>query len=248
MAIPPLVKTRGILAIYFMKKLTTLSIIGIFLLASIAYAQQDVNVGAVAGQPFFIVKKAFERIQLIFTKGVENKARLRIRFVERRLVELEYVAKNKPENINKAIIELQRETNEVGLMELPKNAKDVAVDFVSTKSLDKLIEIKIRFETDNNTNNDNAIKGLETAIASHLRVKQENINVGDLKKDNVQIDIETNGIATISAVINGKKTEYQIQIGTGDSETALASLSARVGISVADLKKTAQISVRRKGT
>ena len=234
-----------------MNKLTILSIIGIFLLANIAYAQetQQVNVGAVAGQPFFFVKKALEKIQLAFTKGAENKARLRIRFVDKRILELEYVARNKPENIHKALIELQRETNDIGLMELHKNAKDVAVDFVETNSLDKLIEIKARFETDNNTNNDNAIKGLETAISAHLRVKEENIaNVGDIKKDDIQIDIETNGIATISAVINGKKTEYQIQIGTGDSETALEDLSIKTGISVADLKKTAQISVRRKGT
>lgn len=231
-----------------MKKLTILSVIGIFLLANIAYAQEEINVGATAGQPFFMVKKMWEKIQFAFTKGAENKARLRIKFVDKRLLELEYVAKNKPENINKALIELQRETSEIGLMELRKNAKDVAVDFVETNSLDKLIEIKTRFETDNNTNNDNAIKGLETAIASHLRVKEENIaNIGNLNKDNIQIDIETNGIATISAVINGKKTEYQIQIGTGDSETALEDLSIKTGISVADLKKTAQISVRRKG-
>lgn len=230
-----------------LKKIIILLIIGIFLISIIAYAQetQQVNVGAVAGQPFFMVKKAWEKVQLAFTKGAENKARLRIKFVEKRLLELEYVARNKPENMNKALIELQRETNEIGLMELPKNVKDVAVDFVESESLDKLIEIKARFETDNNTNNDNAIKGLETAIASHLRVKNENIaNVGDL--NNIQIDIETNGIATISAVINGKKTEYQMAIGTGDSETALNDLSIKTGISVADLKKTAQISIRRQ--
>ena len=232
-----------------MKKLTILSVIAIFLLANIAYAQetQEVNVGAVAGQPFFMVKKVLEKIHLAFTKGAENKARLRIHFVDKRLLELEYVAKNKPENINKALIELQRETNEISLMQLPKNVKDVSVDFVEKNSLNKLIEIKARFETDNNTNNDNAIQGLEIAINVHTKIMNDNIlNVGD-KKDNIQIDIETNGIATISAVINGEKREYQIGIGTGDSETALADLSAKVGISVEDLKKTAQISVRRKG-
>ena len=232
-----------------MNKITILSVICIFLLANIAYAQEEVNVGAVPGQPFFFVKKALEKIQLAFTKGAENKARLRIRFVDKRILELEYIARNKPENINKALIELKKETDE-----LPKKTESFSYTYkfvreeIDKKSLDKLIEIKIMFENDTNPNNDNAIKGLETAISAHLRVKEENIaNIGNLNKDNIQIDIETNGIATISAVINGKKTEYQIQIGTGDSETALEDLSIKTGISVADLKKTAQISVRRKG-
>ena len=231
-----------------MKKTLTLSIISIFLLANLVYAQQEINVGAVPGQAFFFIKKSFENIQLAFTKGAENKARLRIHFVDKRLLELEYIAKNKPENINLALIELQRETNEIGLMELPKNVKNVATDFVESNSLDTLIKIKTMFETDNNTNNDNAIKGLETAITSHSRIKEDNIkNVGDLKKDDIKIYIKTNGIATISAIINGKKTEYQIEVSTGDSETALADLSSKVGISVSELKKTAQISITRQG-
>ena len=161
---------------------------------------------------------------------------------------MEYIAKTKPENINKALAELQKETNGIKTMQLPKNAKDVAVDYVEDNSLTKLIEIRTRFENDNNTNNDNAIKGLGIAIAQHSKAYEDNMaNVGDFKKDDIKIYIKTNGIATISAVINGKKTEYQAEIGTGDSDTALSDLSSKIGISVDELKKKAQISITRQG-
>ena len=218
------------------------------MLANIAYAQEEINSRPVPGDALFFVKKAFENIQLAFTKGAENKARLRIQFADKRLLELEYIAKTKPENINKALAELQKETNGIKTMQLPKNAKDVAVDYVEDNSLTKLIEIRTRFENDNNTNNDNAIKGLGIAIAQHSKAYEDNMaNVGDFKKDDIKIYIKTNGIATISAVINGKKTEYQAEIGTGDSDTALSDLSSKIGISVDELKKKAQISITRQG-
>ncbi|MEK6880291.1 MAG: DUF5667 domain-containing protein [Nanoarchaeota archaeon] len=230
-----------------MKKLIILSIICIFLLANIAYAQQT-YVGSTPGDLFYGVKKAWEKIQLTFAKGEENKARLRIHFVDKRLLELEYIARNEHEKINLAITELQKETDELRKMQLSKSVKDVAVDFVETNSLDKLTEIKIRFETDGNKNNDNAIKGLENAIASHLMIKTNNTehigDFNDIQRDNVQIDIQTNGISTISAVINNKKIEYQIE--TSDSEIALQDLSSRTGISVDELKNKGQVSIRRK--
>ena len=230
-----------------MKKLIIFSVISIFLLANIVYAQQEIS-RPVPGDALFFVKKAFENIQLAFTKGAENKARLRIRFVDRRLLEVEYIAKTNSENINKALAELQKETDGIKTMQLPKNTKDVAVDYVEDISLTKLIKIRTRFENDNNTNNDHAINGLGIAIAQHSKAYEDNMaNVGDFKKDDIKIYIKTNGIATISAVINGKKTEYQAEIGTGDSDTALSDLSSKVGISVSELKKKAQISITRQG-
>ena len=217
-------------------------LIGILFLLPLANAQtQEVNVGITPDSPVFFLDKFFEAVQLAITTNDVSKINLRAKFLNERLIEIQFIAEKKPEFTGKALAELKKSTDDLAkeAEAKPKQIKE-SVEKNLKNSKIVLESIKARFESDDNENNDHAITGLKTAIAN----QEKKIDEIEDSKDEDEIDIKIKGdIGEVKAVINNQEVRYKI--ASTDVNEILNDISARTGVSI-DTIKNADVEVEDK--
>ena len=209
-------------------------LIGILALMPLANAQtQQVNKGIDTSQGIlYSLDRLFESIQLMIASDV-TKINLKGKYLDERITEFKFVAEKKPQFTGKALIELKKSTDDLAKeADLKPKSFKTAIEQNLKNSKIVLEGILERFEDDNNTNNDNAIAGLKTAIAN----QEKRIDEIEDSKDENEIDIKIkNDIAEIKAVINGQEIRYKI--ASINVNEILTDISARTGTSIDELKK-----------
>ena len=216
-----------------MKKI--ISILGILMLLSmnIALAQeQGVDVGSLPGDGFtYSWKRGWENIRLFLAQDPAKHATLQIKFLERREMELRFIELNKPERIEKGVNELKKSIDKIKPEDVPESLR-LSLESRMNNSLTRLLAIKLRFETDSNPNNDNAISGIMNAIQSHYTSIE---NVKEAKNlTRLEVTIGTDGISHVEGVVNGQTVRYDIQ--SADTNVIIADVSSRTGIDIETLK------------
>ena len=210
-----------------MKKI--ISLLMILALLSIVNAQQTIQVNKGIDQSLGAIHDfdlMFEQIQLLLTQNKIKRIELKINYLNERIAELEEVSNKKPKFISKAMLELQSNTDSLAKEAdvTPKPMKE-RVEFGLENSKNILLSIKTRFESDDNTNNDNAIKGIETAINSHITA----ISKIDSEKDKDEVEVRQKGKNTIvKAVVGNQEIEYEV-LGAQPIEVVINDLNNRVG-------------------
>lgn len=168
----------------------------------------------------------FEQIQLLFTQDKIKRVNLRINFLNERIQEFENIANKKPKFIVKALAEVKDESDslekEADLS--PKPIKErVEIGLENSKNI--LLSLKTRFEEDDNINNDNAIKGIENAIESHITAIER---IND-RKDKDEVEIQQKGKKTIvKAIVDNQEIKYEV-LGAHPIEVIIQDLNGRVG-------------------
>ena len=208
-------------------------LIGMLMLLPLAYAQtQEVNVGITPDSPFFALDKFFEAVQLAITTNDVSKISLKAKFLNERIIELQFVAEKKPKFTGKALAELKQSTDDLAeeAETKPKQIKELVEKNLKNSKV-TLEEIKARFESDDNQNNDNAIAGLKIAIEN----QDKKIDEIEEDKDKNKIDVKIKGnIAEVRAVINDQEIRYKV--ATADVSEVLNDISARAGVSIETIK------------
>ena len=214
-----------------MKKI--ISILGILMVLSmnIAFAQ-TIDVGSVPGDGFtYATKRVVENFRLFLSRDPTAHAKLQIKFLERRELELRFIELQKPERIEKGVSELKKYAETIKPEEVPEVLRP-ELERKLNNSLTRLLAIKLRFETDSNPNNDNALSGIMNAIQSHY----DSINKVREEKNmtRLEVTIGTDGVSHIEGVVNGQTVRYDIQ--SADTNVIIADVSSRTGIDVETLK------------
>ncbi len=135
-----------------MIKKILLSVLMVFLLSTVAYAQTGLpNPGTLPDSPFYGIKKAFESVGNAFTFGETAKAERALRLAEKRLAEAEAMAgKGKPEFVDGLSQEYEEkinEANEIAALANDANKKEQLAELVSratSKHLSILDEVQER--------------------------------------------------------------------------------------------------------
>lgn len=158
-------------------------LIGILFLLPLANAQtQEVNVGITPDSPVFFLDKFFEAVQLAITTSDVSKISLRAKLLNERIIELQFVSEKKPQFTGKALLEVKKSTDDLAKeAELKTKPLKEAVEQNIKNSKIVLEAILERFESDNNTKNDNAIAGLKIAIENQEKKIDE---IEDSKDEN----------------------------------------------------------------
>jgi len=210
-------------------------------LMPIAIAQeQTISAGVTPNNSFFQLDKFFENLQLRLTQDRVKRIDLRIKFLNERVAEYESIAEKEPLKLSKAKDELEKETK--GLINetkfVPLETKEL-VDKGLENSLTILKNLKIRFETDDNPNNNNAIEGLNMAISSHM----DNIAKFKVEKDKeneAEIEIK-NGVAKVEAVVNNVRIEYKIKSTNPDE--IFKDIALKTGGNADMLKSNSRVEI-----
>ena len=179
-------------------------------------------------------------MKLRLTQDRVKRIDLRIKFLNERVAEYESIAEKEPLKLSKAKDELEKETK--GLINetkfVPLETKEL-VDKGLENSLTILKNLKIRFETDDNPNNNNAIEGLNMAISSHM----DNIAKFKVEKDKeneAEIEIK-NGVAKVEAVVNNVRIEYKIKSTNPDE--IFKDIALKTGGNADMLKSNSRVEI-----
>ena len=208
-------------------------LIGILFLLPLANAQtQEVNVGITPDSPVFFLDKFFEAVQLAITTSDVSKISLRAKLLNERIIELQFVSEKKPQFTGKALLEVKKSTDDLAKeAELKTKPLKEAVEQNIKNSKIVLEAILERFESDNNTKNDNAIAGLKIAIEN----QEKKIDEIEDSKDENEIDIKIKGdVGEVKAVINNQEVRYKI--ASTDVNEILNDISSRTGVSIDTIK------------
>lgn len=206
-----------------MKKTITFIIIFLLLINIVSAQENQIT----PDKPFlYQLDLLFEKIQLFFATNEIQKLNLRISFIDERISELETVAKNKPQFLENAKQELDRERDELINVSkfLPDNIRG-QVEINLEKSLQRLESLQIEMP-------DNI--GIQRAVEVH----KENIERFKEKKDIIEMRIK-GGITEIKAKVDDKIVKYKIQ--TAKENAMIDDLSRRIDISSERIKGIIEI-------
>lgn len=222
-----------------MKKAIFITVL-MFLMPIAIAQEQTISAGVTPNNSFFQLDKFFENLQLRLTQDRVKRIDLRIKFLNERVAEYESIAEKEPLKLSKAKDELEKETK--GLINetkfVPLETKEL-VDKGLENSLTILKNLKIRFETDDNPNNNNAIEGLNMAISSHM----DNIAKFKVEKDKeneAEIEIK-NGVAKVEAVVNNVRIEYKIKSTNPDE--IFKDIALKTGGNADMLKSNSRVEI-----
>lgn len=206
-------------------------LIWILALLPLAHAQTQVNLGFTPDSNLFFVDKLLKNIRLMLA-GEESRISLKAQFLNERALETQYIAEKKPQFTGKALAELKKSTDDLAeeAEAKPKHTKEL-VELNLKNSKIVLEGIIKRFESDNNTNNDNAITGLKIAIKN----QEKKIDLIKDSKGKNEIDIKIKGdIGEVKAIINNQEVRYKV--ASVDVNEILNDISARTGASIDTIK------------
>ena len=152
-----------------MKKTISFGIIFLLMLNAVSAQQTTTDEGILPDSPFYFLDILLEKIQLkIAENSPELRIKLKTQFLSERILESQFIADKKPQFANNILLEIRKNTDDLG--EEAKNIPE-SKEFIGNylnNSMTVLTQVKERFETDGNKNNDNAIIGLNIAISNQI--------------------------------------------------------------------------------
>ncbi len=112
--------------------------------SSLAHYVKPVKVGVLPGNPFYFWKQLRERVKVFFVADPVKKAEIELRYLDRRLAEVEKVSRLRPQILQKAF--RNYETAIERLRKRLENLKQTSSNPEIDKLLDLLTEIEIRHQ------------------------------------------------------------------------------------------------------
>jgi len=156
-----------------MKKTISFGVVFLFMLNVASAQQTTINKGILPDSPIYFLDLLLEEIQLkIAENNPELRIRLKTQFLSERILESQFIANkpnNKPQLVSNLLLEIKTGTDDLAQeAENVPEAKEFIGNYLNN-SMIVLTQVKEKFETDSNPNNDNAISGLNIAISNQAK-------------------------------------------------------------------------------